>query len=123
MPFERNNSEKKQDAWNTMQASPTKQESAYVKQKIQNNIATYNKKRNLMPPSPKSERFSKNVTAIQKEKAGPVKVKDFVPPKLPFLDEIHKLKRQETEIEQYNKVQEKREHQRDNLINAHIEHI
>ena len=106
-----------------MQASPTEQESDYVKQKIQNDIAKYNKKRSLMSPSPKSESFPENEKAIQKEKAGPVNLKNFVPQELPFLDEIHKLKKQEIEIVQYNKVHKKRELPRENHINVHIGHI
>ena len=88
-----------------MHTSPTDRESVYVRQKIKNDIAKYNKKRNLMSPSPKPEMFSENEQTIQytHESTGLSNVNGFVPPKLPFLNDIHKLKKQETECERFGK--------------------
>ena len=116
MDFERNNSEIQPNELNVMHTSPTDQEFVYVKQNIQTDIAKYNEKRNLRSPSLKPEMFSENYQAIQfiHESTAPVNMKGFVPPKLPFLKDIHKLKKQEIDSDQVP---------RENQVNAHIGHI
>jgi len=116
--------------------SSTEQQSAYVREKILGDIAKYNENRKIMSTSPNIEGHSENKDKTMENNEpdcymGSTNKKiceepiTFNQPKLPFLNEICKLKRHDEEftIQRQEQLKEVSIDSKDNKINTHIGHI